>query len=169
MDHRSAAVAEFLRNAQKTDSRDLLVIPGWSENEWAVLFERTQPVELDAGDVLIQPRDGDRALYFVSDGRLAVAWLDPAASGSGPVVSVAAGSVVGELAFFDGAPRSAKVWAATPARLLRFTLEDYERYLSRNAGAAVDLLFAIGRLLSHRVRRTIWRFSGTLAAGEGYE
>jgi CRP-like cAMP-binding protein len=113
----------------------------------------TQPVELNAGDVLIQPRESDRALFFVTSGRLDVALVNEADSSVIPLTPVPAGSVVGELAFFDAGPRSAKAWAVTPARLLRLTLNDYERYVSEHVSEAPAFLFAMARLLAFRVRR----------------
>jgi CRP-like cAMP-binding protein len=114
-------------------------------------------VELEAGEVLIQPRGDDRILYFVASGRLEVATIDREAGGISSLATIAAGSVVGELAFFDGAPRSAKVWAVTRTRLLKYTLKDYELYASSNAREATAFLFAMARLLSYRVRNTTAR------------
>ena len=135
----------------------MLVVPGWGRREWSTLLSRTQPVELDAGEVLIQPRGGDRVLYFVASGRLEVATIDGAAGGISSIATISAGSVVGELAFFDGAPRSAKVWAVTRTRLLKFTLKDYELYVGEHAREASAFLFAMARLLSCRVRSTTAR------------
>lgn len=142
---------------QGAEPGDRLVVPGWSQKEWSTLFSCTQPMELDAGEVLIQPRGDDRILYFVASGRLEVATIDSEAGGISSLATISAGSVVGELAFFDGAPRSAKVWAVTHTRLLKYTLRDYELYAGRNAREATALLFAMARLLSYRVRNTTAR------------
>ena len=164
MEPLAAAVAEFLRSAHGEDAGDRLVIPGWGQREWESLFACTQPVKLDAGEVLIQPRGGDRALYFIASGQLELVRIDDAAGGISPIVTISQGSVVGELAFFDGKPRSAKVWAVTPALLLKFTLEDYQRYLGLNAAEAVTFLFAMGRLLSYRLRNPVIRPASTVQA-----
>ena len=132
----------------------MLVVPGWGQGEWSTLLSCTQPVELDGGEVLIQPRGEDRVLYFVASGRLEVETIDSAAGGISSIANISAGSVVGELAFFDGAPRLVKVWAITRTRLLKFTLKDYELYASKNAREATAFLFAMARLLSSRVRNT---------------
>lgn len=101
---------------------------------------------------MIQPRGNGRELYFVASGRLEVATVDSAGGGIGFLANISVGSVVGELAFFDGAPRSAKVWAVAPTRLLRLTLSDYELYSSRNTSEANAFLFAMARLLAFRMR-----------------
>ena len=65
--------------------------------------------------------------------------------------------MVCELTFFDGRPRSAKVWAVTPSRLLKFTLEDYQRYAGANAADLPAFLFAMARLLAIRLRNATAR------------
>lgn len=129
-----------------------MVVPGWGPADWEALFACTQPVELQAGEVLIQPRGGDRVLYFVTSGELDVAVIDSAGSGFSALGAIKAGSVVGELAFFDSMPRSAKVWAVAPSRLLKLSLSDFDRYAQQNPTQATAFLFAMGRLLAHRVR-----------------
>lgn len=128
------------------------MVPGWGAAEWETLFTCTQSIELQAGEVLIQPRGGDRLLYFVAAGKLDVAVIDSGGGGFISLGSIKAGSVVGELAFFDGMPRSAKVWAAVPSRILKLSLSDFDRYVQQNPTEANSLLFAMGRLLAHRVR-----------------
>lgn len=153
-------VAEFLRNTQRMHTEGLLAIPEWGEREWSTLFACTELMELDAGDVLIQPREKDRALYFVASGRLQVAWIDQAGLGMSLITTVSPGSVVGELAFFDAAPRSAKVWAVAKSRLLKLSFQDYERYVSAHLSDATAFLFAMARLLACRVRQSTLRSAG---------
>jgi CRP-like cAMP-binding protein len=152
------AISRFLHQSPKgAEPGDKLVVPGWGEGQWSTLLSCTRPVAIDAGEVLIQPRGEDRALYFVVSGRLEVASIDSAGGGISSLTTISPGSVVGELAFFDGSPRSAKVWAVARTRLLKFTLGDYERYARENASEATVFLFAMARLLSYRVRSTTAR------------
>jgi CRP/FNR family cyclic AMP-dependent transcriptional regulator len=149
------AVGQFLQQGpQDAEPRDLLVVPGWGQEEWSTLFSHTQPVKLDVGEVLIQSLGGDRVLYFVVSGRLEVATIDSGGEGISTLATILPGSVVGELAFFDGAPRSAKVWAVMGTHLLKLTLADYDAYASKNASDAAAFLFAMARLLAYRVRHT---------------
>lgn len=131
---------------------DRLVVPGWDSTHWSTLLESAQPIELTMGDVLIQPRGSDTSLYFVTSGRLQVASIDRAGGGISPLGTISPGSVVGELAFFDGQPRSAKVWAVADSRLLKLTLNDYEHYARTHTAEANVFLFAMARLLAYRVR-----------------
>src|SRR5215470_3988112 len=104
-----AAVAEFERvEAPGAESGGRLVVPGWGNEQWAALYSHAQPLELEPGQVLIAPKEADRALFFVTSGRLDVAATDERSGTVSQLGSVSAGSVLGELAFFDAGPRSAR-------------------------------------------------------------
>jgi CRP-like cAMP-binding protein len=64
------------------------------------------------------------------------------------------GSVVGELSFFDGRPRSAKVSALADSELYRLDYADFLQYADAHPRRACDLLMAIGRVVASRLRRT---------------
>ena len=72
----------------------------------------------------------------------------------GRIAKVHPGSVVGELAFLDGMPRSAKVWAVTDSDLYRLDFPDYQRFAATHPRQTCDLLFAIGRVVALRLRHT---------------
>ena len=129
------AAQPFLR-ALRSDNRDddLLVLPQWDVDAWCDFFAYTQPTHVPAGSVLIQ-RDGtERSLFFVTSGVLEVsASLD--GHSLSPLAKIMPGSVVGEIAFFDQQPRSAKVWALEDKDELggkRAYKADFEVYDGRN-------------------------------------
>ena len=68
-----------------------------------------------------------------------------------------AGSVIGEQSFFDGQPRSANVWAVTDGELLCLTGDQFRVLSDSEPVLARDLLFALGRVLSLRLRNTTVR------------
>ena len=103
------------------------MIPGWREADWETLFSYTERIRVASGDILIRREASERALYFLTAGMLEVT----AVLGShslGPIAKVHPGTVVGEIAFLDGMPRSAKVWAVTDSELYRLDFADYERF-----------------------------------------
>ena len=151
-----SAVAEFMR-VDPSDTGDRLLVPRWQGSEWARLFSRATPLRLQPGEVLIQQSDQDCGLFFVVSGKLQVAATSHANSSVTAITSISPGSVVGELAFFDRGPRSAKVWAVTPTSLLKLTLSNYESYSRDYPAEAAQFLFAMTRLLSVRVRSTTAR------------
>jgi CRP-like cAMP-binding protein len=70
---------------------------------------------------------------------------------------IAAGSVVGEQSFFDSQPRSANVWATSDGELLRLDFAEFENFSRAEPALTRDLLFALGRVLSSRLRNTSFR------------
>ena len=137
---------------------ELLVIPQWTETAWQELFSYAQPLRIREGELLIQRGVTERALFFVTGGSLDIV-RTIGDSSLGPIAAVRPGSVVGELGFFDGRPRSAKVWATVDSMLLRLDFEAYERYQGAHPARAAELMFAMGRLMALRIRRTITQSS----------
>ena len=135
------------------DPEDRLAPANWDRARWAALMSRAVPLELASGDALIMPHAAERALYFVTSGRIEVAITSARDGTLSALGAVLPGSVLGELAFFDGGPRTARAWAVEPTRLLRLSLEDYRRYEQEHRLDAAALVFALARLLAFRLRR----------------
>jgi CRP-like cAMP-binding protein len=149
----------FLRTSRDTaPGSELLVIPEWDETAWRELFSYAQPVQVRVGELLIRSGATGRALFFVTSGSLEIVRSIGEAS-FGTIAAVLPGSVVGELGFFDGRPRTAKVWATKDSMLLRLDEAAYRRYLAAHPARAAELMFSLGRLMALRHRRTIMQAS----------
>jgi CRP/FNR family cyclic AMP-dependent transcriptional regulator len=149
-----AGIAPFLRAAAEEKPEDeLLVVPQWKEPDWKALFSYARSLQVTSGNVLIQKDAPERALYFVASGLLEVTSVLSSHS-LGVIAKVHPGSVVGELAFLDGRPRSAKVWAVADSELYQLEFEDYQSFADAHPRATCDLLFALGRIVALRLRRT---------------
>jgi CRP-like cAMP-binding protein len=72
------------------------------------------------------------------------------------------GSIVGELSFFDGKPRSAEVSAAQDSELYRLDFQAYRRFVDAHPRMACDFVFAIGRLVALRLRQTMSKVEQSL-------
>ena len=136
---------------------DDLVLREWREADWNRLFDHTQIRCYRASEVIIQRSAADRALYLVAAGSLEVGISQVDGVSISPLARIHAGSVVGEQSFFDGLPRSANVWGVSDGELLRLDLEDFQRFGTAEPGLARDLLFALARVLSSRLRNTTAR------------
>lgn len=96
-----------------------------------------------AGHVVVAEGDVGEAMYFVLSGSAEVR------VGSGRVLGrLGAGDVFGEMALFEGDPRSATVVATDKIRLGRIDRTDFEELVDDVPGIAL----AICRVLSRRVR-----------------
>lgn len=144
-------VAVFTRARPAAKDADALRL-AWGEDDWGKLLVLTEPQRFRAGDIVIQRGTADRALYLVAVGALEVSFH--AAENTAPIARIGAGSVVGEQAFFDGLPRSMNVWAVSDGELLRLTPERFETFGREEPALARDLLFALARVLSVRLRHT---------------
>src|SRR5262245_59821081 len=144
--------ANIFARLRGADTRgDALVIPGWGTSEWRTLFSYTTSVNLSAGSTLIRQEEAARAIYFLVAGVLEVA-VTYGELALAPLRVVHPGSVVGEVAFFDAEPRSARVWAVEDSELLQLGTADYGRFAAAHLQRANDLLFGLGRLVAFRLR-----------------
>lgn len=142
--------------AAKNAGPDALKL-GWNEDAWRKILAHTQPRRFRAGDVVIQRGAGDRALCFIAAGTLEVG-VDGAAGAGASIARVGAGSVIGEQSFFDGQPRSMNVWAVSDGELLRLAPEAFDAFAQAEPALARNLLFALGRILSVRLRQSTKAF-----------
>ena len=136
---------------------DTLQLPAWDEQQWHTLLISTVPRQFKASEVVIQRGVEDRTLYFVAAGVLEVGVTYVDGLSMSPLARIGAGSVIGEQSFFDGQPRSANVWAVSDGELLCLTWEKFERFATDHPALARDVLFALGRILSLRLRDTTFR------------
>lgn len=157
------AASLFQQHCARPHADDSLHLPGWSVDDWRHLLARAQPVAVPAGEVVIRRGDRERALYFVVAGALEVR-----ASGRdalGPLFREAAGSVIGEIALFDGLPRTATVWAVEDAELLRLDDAALHAFAAEHPARANQLLFALGRVLAFHLRRSAGGTGNSVSAG----
>ena len=129
------------------------------EEDWKQLFEHTSIRNVKAGNALIQAGESDRTLFFVLHGRLEVTLRSGDGITLGRLAVVGAGSVLGELAFFDGSPRSARAWAVDDCKVAAMTPGQYSAFEKGSPDLARQLIFALGRILATRLRLTNERIS----------
>jgi CRP-like cAMP-binding protein len=140
----------FIVFAEETheDSADLLFMPEATAADWATVFSHAEVRHIGAGLALLQAGEDDRALYLLTEGTVGVRLPRD----EGTFKTIDAPSVLGELAFFDGRPRSATLDAVTDVEVVRLDVSAFDRL----AGAAPDLAMAmivdLARILALRLR-----------------
>jgi CRP/FNR family transcriptional regulator, cyclic AMP receptor protein len=160
VDNLEAAIAGFREACLSATSGEGLLLAGWRDEDWAELFRFTEVRNIKAGDALIRHGEPDRTLYFILRGELEIVVRSSDGLTMGRVARVGAGSVLGELAFFDGGPRSAAAWAIGDCKVAAMTPDQYTAFEQNHLKHARDLLFAMGRILALRLRRTNARVAG---------
>ncbi|MCC7483516.1 MAG: cyclic nucleotide-binding domain-containing protein [Burkholderiales bacterium] len=155
---RAGHIAVFLEqegSAPRAD--DVLRLPGWTVSDWDNLLRRTRTLPVRASEVVIQRGAMDRTISFVAAGLFEVGITQVDGVSISPLARIGPGSVIGEQSFFDGLPRSANVWAVAGGELLALDFDDFARFGRDEPALARDLLFALGRVLSSRLRNTTFR------------
>lgn len=156
-DRRSEEFAAVFASAPGAEREGMLAVPSWTSAEWSQLLARTEPFAVRTGDVVIERGERERNLWLVAAGRVEVVVPAPDAQSLGPLAVLGAGSVIGELAFFDGEGRSASVWAASDGVLLRLSESAFASFGEEHPALARDFLFGLGRVMAVRLRRTTSR------------
>ena len=109
-------------------------------------------VNFKAGDRLIHASDLDRSLLIILEGRASV--FQGSGSNKTALASFARGSVIGEVAFFDGEPRSADVDAILDGVAIRISREKFGHLGAWEPDLAQTILLDLAEVLAVRLRHT---------------
>jgi len=137
----------FMEEADE-DSADLLFMPDATASDWATVFSHAEVRHVGAGLALVQAGEQDRALYLLTEGTVGVRLPRDETA----FKTIDAPSVLGELAFFDGRPRSATLDAVTDVEVVRLDVEGFERLHEHAPELALTMLRDLARILAERLR-----------------
>lgn len=132
---------------------DLVFLRDRSDADWEKVLSHTDVRRFRAGEVIIRAGDTDRALYIVTEGELDV-FLPQRGGGSGRFKSIEAPSVIGEVSFVDGGPRSTTLRAVSDGELRRLSLESFDVLAAREPELGRAILLDVARILARRLRAT---------------
>ena|SRR5687767_2013756 len=117
--------------------------------EWKSLAPYLSMRFLKAGDPLMHEGDCDREVFILADGELEVTIL------GNSVATLEPGSVVGEGAFFSGAPRSATVTPTRPGVAWGLSWEKFEAMTQKHPRLSVDLVKGLASVMAVRMREAL--------------
>jgi CRP/FNR family transcriptional regulator, cyclic AMP receptor protein len=137
----------FVEEAHE-DASDLLFMPDATAADWATVFSYADVRTVEEGLAVIQAGERDRALYLLTEGTVGVRLPKD----EGAFKTIDAPSVLGELAFVDGYPRSATLDAVTPCEVVRLDLAAFDRLHEHEPGLAHLILRDLARILALRLR-----------------
>jgi CRP/FNR family transcriptional regulator, cyclic AMP receptor protein len=146
IDH--AGPFQIVAEEAQEQSAELLFLPEATAADWATIFSYAEVREVSAGLALVQAGEDDRALYLLIDGTLGVRMPREESA----FKTIEAPSVVGELAFFDGAPRSATLDALTDVQVVRIDLDCFRQLSDAEPALAEAMLMDLARILALRLR-----------------
>ncbi len=130
--------------------REFAFLGGLSPAEWQRLIDVMERRRFAAGAVVIASGEADRSLYLVASGSVEVVVGEGRRARSVRVQGP--GTILGEVAFFDGRPRSATVRAVEAAELLRLSADALEMLAARHPDLGRKVLTDLGRILALRLR-----------------
>jgi CRP-like cAMP-binding protein len=112
------------------------------------VFSHAEVRRVGAGLALLQAGEQDRALYLLTEGTVGVRLPRD----EGAFKSIDAPSVLGELAFFDGRPRSATLDAITDVEVVRLDVAAFDRLADDAPDLAMAMIVDLARILALRLR-----------------
>ncbi len=132
---------------------DNVCFAGLSPVDWERLVAATERRRFAAGDVVMGLGEAERSLYLIATGTVEVFVGDADAGTERSVRVQGPGSVLGEVAFFDGRPRSASVRALSSGEVLRLSEVAFDGLAGRHPDLARKILVDLGRILALRLRQ----------------
>jgi CRP-like cAMP-binding protein len=120
------------------------------EADLAVVLTYTQARLYKAGDLAVRNGELDRSFFIISRGSFEV--VVPTEEGMRRARVLESGDLFGEVAFFDGRPRSADVVALEEAEALVLTEMAFQRLRLTHPRLALRFVLDLGRVLGERFR-----------------
>jgi SulP family sulfate permease len=133
-----------------TRADQLVVLADLAPADWDRLLARMERRRFRAGDVVIAAGDVDRSLYLIASGSVEI--LIGQGRRQRRVREQGPGTILGEVAFFDGQPRSATVRALGDCELLRLSPDAFEVLAAKHPDLGRRLLLELGRVVVLRLR-----------------
>lgn len=124
------------------------------QSDWEKILAIVETRHFRAGDVIIRMGERDDSFYILTAGAVLVIRLDRR-GGEQIVTKIPEGSVFGEIAFFDGRPRSATIRASSNGSAIRITRSNFEHLRAWHPEVAHRMLLDLGRILAIRLRWTL--------------
>jgi CRP/FNR family transcriptional regulator, cyclic AMP receptor protein len=120
------------------------------EDEIAIVLDHTQAQLYAAGEYAVREGERDRSFFIISRGSFEVLVSGP--GGPRRVRVLEHGDLFGEVAFFDGRPRSADVVALEDSEALVLTQGAFQRLRLMHPRLALYFVLDLGRVLGERFR-----------------
>ena len=144
-------------NTNQNNLEEITLLGGLSENDWSRVLKILETRQFKEGEYLIRAGDKDDSFYILTSGQVDV--VINSDGGESVLASISEGSVFGEIAFFDGLPRSATIRAQSQGSAVRVTRQNFDTLAAWEPKIARTMLYDLGRILAMRLRWTTERAS----------
>ena len=128
-----------------------LLFEDFSEEELSDLLHIAKKTQYMSGDYLFKEGDESDSIYIIFTGRIEISSeMDNHERINFP--TVLNGTVLGEIAFFDGKPRSASARAIDNINAMVITHNIFKEFENENPKLAIKFLKEIGKITAERLR-----------------
>jgi CRP/FNR family transcriptional regulator, cyclic AMP receptor protein len=134
------------------DLKQIAVLQSIEGDVLSRLAAALEKKEYSDGQTIFSEGDSPDAMYFIQHGSVRIEKRASKAAQKTLAV-LQAGDYFGEMALFEQKPRSASAAASGPATLLRLSKPAFDELHQKNSAAGFNLLFAMIRTSSERIRR----------------
>jgi len=127
------------------DSGYYNALPSLTADQWERVLTHMDHIAVTPGNLLIEVGQCDRTVYLVSNGLLEIQAGDIKAE-------VGPGTILGEVSFIDGKPRTASICALTETSVYSLTPESFHSLEQAEPEIASAILLDLAQVVSKRFR-----------------
>ena len=128
-----------------------LLFEDFSEEELSELLLYSKKIKFSSGDYLFKEGDVSDCIYIIFTGRIELT-TKTEHNDKIQLPTVLNGTVLGEIAFFDGKPRTASARAIDNIEAMMFTHDSFEDMENKSPKIAIKFLKEIAKITSERLR-----------------
>ena len=124
-----------------------------SSDDWDIIRAHVETKNFGAGEQLVRYGEIDTSFFILTEGTVEI--VVEQSDGEPHVLSnIPKGSVFGEIAFFDGQPRSATILSRVSGSAMKISRENFNKLSQTHPKIANLILFDLARILALRLRWT---------------
>ena len=142
-----------MSNATIALLRPVALFKDLDDGELARVAEVCREQRFESGEFIFHEGEAGNRLYLVVEGEVRISRTIPG-TGEEALAVLKAGSLFGEMAVFDRSERSTDAISNGGTKVITISRSDFELLLDFNREIAYKVLWAVVRLLSHRLRST---------------
>ena len=128
------------------------ILKDFTPPEIQLLAQKLTPTTFKKGDRIVKEGDQDRNLFLLVKGLVSVRIQLPGSDRTKRLITYSPGVTFGELAFLDGSPRSADVWAEESTEAYMLSPAEFDLLQEESPSVAVKLIRNIALEVSERLR-----------------
>jgi CRP-like cAMP-binding protein len=133
--------------------RRVAIFKDLDDGELARVSEVCREQTFTPGEYVFREGEAGNRLFLILDGEIRISRQVPG-SGEEALAVLKPGALFGEMAVFDRTERSTDAIANSRATVITIARSDFELLLDFNRDLAYKVLWAVVRMLSHRLRST---------------